>query len=98
MANNLFVSYDLIKPGQHYSAVIEAIKKQGRWAKVHYSLFYLSTSKSAEEVAKAVWTVMDANDSLIVVDATNNMAYWFNLSDEVSDFIKEHWSFQRMVA
>lgn len=91
MANNLFVSYDLHTPGQNYEAVIEEIKKQGSWAKVHYSLFYLSSSKTAEQVATAVWATMDKNDRLIVVDATQNNSYWYNLPDKVSEFLKEKW-------
>lgn len=91
MANNLFVSYDLHTPGQNYEAVIEEIKNHGSWAKIHYSLFYLSSSESAEQVAKAVWLKMDFNDRLIVVDASNNDAYWFKLEDKVSDFLQNHW-------
>jgi len=34
---------------------------------------------------------MDANDSLIVVDATNNTAAWYNLKPEVSAFLKDRW-------
>jgi len=91
MANNLFVSYDLIQPGQHYDTVIAEIKKLGSWAKVHYSLWYVNSSLSASEAAERVWAVMDRNDKLIVVDATNNNAYWYNLDDEVTNFIKNQW-------
>ena len=91
MANNLFVSYDLKQPGQNYETVIEEIKRHGGWAKVHYSLFYLNSNESAEDVAKAVWASMDANDRLLVVDATKNTAYWYNLDSEVSKYLREHW-------
>lgn len=90
--NNLFVSYDLHQPGQNYEAVITEIKKHGGWAKVHYSLFYLDSAESAEAVAKAVWAAMDKNDRLIVIDTSNNTAYWYNLGDEVSKYLKEHWN------
>ncbi len=98
MANNLFVSYDLIDPGQNYAAIIAAIKKQGSWAKIQYSFFYLDTEKSAEQVAKAVRSVMDQNDSLIVIDATNNTAYWFNLSPEVSKLLRDRWNDRQFAA
>ena len=91
MANNLFVSYDLHKPGQHYENVIAEIKRHGGWAKIHYSLFYLKSAETAEQVAKAVWATMDANDSLIVINTTNNTAAWHNLTDKVSEYLKEHW-------
>jgi hypothetical protein len=92
MKRNLFVSYDLNTPGQNYEEVIAEIKKQGdSWAKVHYSLFYLKSDKTAQQIAEAVWRKMDANDRLIVVDATNNDAFWYNLPTDVSDLIQKVW-------
>ena len=92
---NLFVSYDLRNPGQNYEAVIAEIKRHGYWVKVQYSLFYLSTTETARQVADAVWRAMDSNDSLIVVDATNNEAYWYGLSPEASKALQERWNYQR---
>lgn len=89
--NNLFVSYDLMQQGQHYEAVIAEIKKLGSWAKVNYSLWYVNSQLSASEAAKRVWAVMDSNDKLIVIDSTNNNATWHNLTEEVSNHIKDQW-------
>lgn len=91
MANNLFISYDLYSPGQDYSSAIEEIKSLGNWAKVHKSFWYVNSSLTAEQAAKRVWAKMDSNDSLIVVNATDNDAYWYNLSEEVSRHIQEQW-------
>jgi hypothetical protein len=91
LANNLFVSYDLYSLGQNYDKVIEVIKSKGNWAKVQKSLWYLKTVLSAQSVAEAVWAVMDTNDSLIVIDTTNNSAAWHNLNPEVSKFLQENW-------
>lgn len=91
MANNLFISYDLNNPGQNYNTVIEKIKTLGNWAKVQYSLWYVNSNYSASEAAKIVQAVMDKNDSLIVIDATNNKAAWYGVSDQVTKFIQEHW-------
>ena len=92
MKRNLIVSYDLNAPGQNYEKVIAEIKEQGTWAKVHYSLFYLKSEKTAQQVAEAVWKKMDANDRLFVVDATNNVASWYNLPSDVSEFIQRVWN------
>ena len=92
LANNLFVSYDLIEPGQHYDDVIAEIKNLGNWAKVNYSLWYVNSELSPSEAAKRVWAVMDENDKLIVIDATTNNAAWHNLGNEVSEFIKDKWN------
>lgn len=91
MANNFFISYDLYKPGQHYDQVIEEIKSLGAWAAVHKSLWYVKSTLTCEQIAKRVWAKMDANDKLIVVDATSNNAYWFNLAPEVSKHLQEQW-------
>jgi hypothetical protein len=91
MANNLFISYDLFVPGQGYDKVAAAIKSLGTWAKVQMSLWYVKSNHSANRAAEIVWAAMDANDSLIVIDATNNNAVWYNLTPEVSTFIQNHW-------
>jgi hypothetical protein len=91
MANNLFISYDLYNPGQDYSTVIDAIKTLGAWAKVQKSVWYVNSPLSAEQAAGRVWATMDRNDSLIVVDATNNDAYWYNLAEAASKQIQEQW-------
>ncbi|MBY8130831.1 hypothetical protein HPK20_15495 [Vibrio fluvialis] len=91
MANNLFISYDLNSPGQDYSKVIEEIQSLGSWAKVHKSFWYVNSNLSAQEAAKKIWSKMDSNDSLMVVDSTGNNGYWYNLTPEVSKFMQDHW-------
>jgi hypothetical protein len=91
MSNNLIVSYDLNVVGQNYSAVIDAIKSLGSWTKIQQSVWYVDSPLTAELAAKKVNTYMDRNDSLIVLDATNNDAFWYNLSDVVSKQIQGHW-------
>ena len=51
MANNLFVTYDLIKT-KDYPAVHEAIKALGTWAKVTESNWYVNSIYSAQDAAK----------------------------------------------
>lgn len=91
MANNLFISYDLYKPEQNYEAVAKAIKQLGAWAKVQKSFWYARSTYTATQAAEHVWRSMDANDTLIVVDATNNAAFWYNLSPEASVFLQQSW-------
>jgi hypothetical protein len=91
MTNNLFISYDLYNPGQGYEDVAEAIKALGHWAKVQRSFWFVRSTDTAEQAAKRVWAAMDNNDSLIVVDASHNAAYWYNLTPEVSQYLKDWW-------
>ncbi|WJM82280.1 hypothetical protein [Pectobacterium brasiliense] len=91
MANNLFITYDLIKT-KDYPAVHNAIKALGSWAKVTESNWYVNSNYSAEEAAKKVKAAMDNDDKLIVVNATNNTAYWYNMLDSVSKHLKNQWN------
>lgn len=90
MANNLFVTYDLIKT-KDYAAVHNAIKALGGWAKVTESNWYVNSSFSAEEAAKKVKAAMDNDDKLIVVDASNNQFYGYNMDPTVLKFMQDNW-------
>lgn len=90
--NNLFISYDLVAPGQHYERVIEQIKTLGNWAKIELSLFYVNSTLSAEDAAKLVYSTMDQNDKLIVIDSTNNSFYSYNLNAEVLQMMQNQWN------
>ncbi|WP_319568268.1 CRISPR-associated protein Cas2 [Cohaesibacter marisflavi] len=92
MARNLHISYDLSKPGQNYSGLIDAIKSLGAWAHINESFWFVNCSKSPREVCDALQKHLDSNDSIYVVDAKNNVAAWNNLSDEVSSFVRDNWS------
>ena len=94
MASNLFISYDLKEPGKNYNKVIAAIKAVcPRWAKVQYSHFYARSNLTARQVCDAVWMAMDANDSLIVVDASNNQAAWSGtIPADAAKYMRDHWS------
>ena len=69
MANNLFIAYDLIPPGQNYDAVRDAIKSLGKWHQFQYSLFYVNTPHDAQTAARIVLADMDERDRLAVIDA-----------------------------
>ena len=92
MANNLFVSYDLNAPNKDYERVFEAIKSLGSWAKVHKSVWYVNSLYSAEQANKKIRMAMDSNDSLIVIDVSNNTAAWNGISEVVSKHMKEQWT------
>lgn len=74
MAYNLFIAYDLVSPGQNYDTVREAIRRLGQWYQFQYSLFYVHTELSANAAHDRVRAVMDANDRLVVIDATTAVA------------------------
>lgn len=90
--SNLFVSYDLHSPGQNYDTVIKTIKSLGDWAHIHESYWYLKSQWNAQQVAETIWTRMDKNDSLMIIDACNNDCYWFNLPQEVENLLQSRWN------
>ncbi|HEY0922448.1 hypothetical protein [Rheinheimera pacifica] len=91
MANNLFISYDLNSPHQDYNAVFEAIKSLGPWACLQKSLWYVKTDKTSEEAARFIRAKQDSNDSLVVINAANNEAYWYNIPEDVAKHIQSQW-------
>lgn len=93
MRNNLHVSYDLYRPNQNYDAVIQRIKELGSWAKIHKSFWYVKSNYNALQAAEYIKTALDENDTLYIVDSTNNDAYWFNLEPEVAAAIQQNWSY-----
>jgi len=92
MANNLHISYDLHKPDKNYQAIIAKIKTLGNWAKIHYSYWFVDSGYTAAQARDAIWEAMDSDDSVYVVDATNNVAAWQNINEEASAFIRDRWA------
>lgn len=91
MANNLHISYELNQQGQNYDGVIEKMKSLGSWAKIHNSYWHVNCPLSAQQVVDSIWPSMNLDGTLYVVDASNNVAAWKNISAEVSEHIKGQW-------
>lgn len=90
--NNLFISYDLYREGQNYDAVAKAIQAMGAAIKAHKSVWYVRSSLTAEQAVKRLQLVIDANDQVMAIDATNNAAYWNKLPPGVAEFIQRQWT------
>lgn len=89
--NNLTISYDLYRQGQDYNAIFDAIKALGNWAKVNKSVWFVRSNLTAPQALAQLTRVTDANDSIYIVDSTNNEAAWRNLDPKVSEFLKQNW-------
>ncbi|WP_289367795.1 hypothetical protein [Pantoea stewartii] len=90
MANNLFVTYDLIKT-KDYAAVHNAIKTLGNWAKLTESNWYVSSNYNSQQAANIIRAAMDNDDKVIVVDATNNNSYSYNIVPEATKQMQDNW-------
>lgn len=91
MANNLFVSYDLMAEGQNYERIATAIESLGSWAKVHKSLWYVNSNLTASQAVDHLKSAVDKNDKVLVIDTTNNNAAWNILDPRVSAHMQENW-------
>jgi hypothetical protein len=92
MANNLFISYDLMNPGQNYEKVAAAIKSLGTASKLLLSLWYVKSTYTAEQARDAVAKAVDPNDKILVVDVTNKRAFPRNLDGAAWKVVLDNWT------
>ncbi len=92
MANNLFISYDLMNPGQNYEKVAAAIKSLGTASKLLLSLWYVKSNYTAEQAQDAVAKANDPNDKILVIDATNNRATSKNIDAAAWKVVLDNWN------
>ena len=71
MSHKLLISYDLNKPGQHYSNVIGAIKSLGPTIKMQRSVWLTASEYSINKSRGIVRKQMDDNDLLLVIELTD---------------------------
>jgi len=82
------VSYDLLKPGQNYERLYDAIKSYTRWARVNESLWAVVTTNTAVQIRDNLSKYIDANDRIFVVKSGVEAA-WRN-SICKSEWLKEN--------
>lgn len=92
MANNYIISYDLISPGQPYRHVQDAIESCGAWGKLEFSLYYVNSSLSINQVSNTIRAVMDENDSLVVVNVSKGEFKCFNVDQDALKQMQDHWN------
>lgn len=92
MPHNLVISYDLLRQGKNYEPLFAEIKKLGGWAKVNLSVWFVSSTFTAEQARDKLIRVTDSNDKVFVVDALDNTAAWCNLDPVASDYLRAHWT------
>lgn len=91
MANNLFVSYDLHRPGQDYERLFAAIHRLGIATRVLYSVWYVNSPHDVDQARSYLAQFIDRNDSLIVVNASNDSMADYNLHPYVGMMLDLGW-------
>jgi len=89
--NTLLISYDLISPEtrEDYEELIDYIKSFA-YTKVLYSAWLIKTDESCSEIRDEIKTIIDDNDRLFIVDVTGADWASYNISDNVTSWMKEN--------
>jgi len=91
MTNNLHISYELHQPDKNQEALIAAIRALGTWARIHSSFWYINSGLTATQARDNLLSILGPQDSLYVVDVTNRVAAWQNMSEFAVKIIKDRW-------
>lgn len=83
------ISYDLYRPGQDYTQLLQAIKRLGGWWHHLDSAWIVKHSGPATAIRDALTPHIDANDELLVVRLTGEGA-WKGFNDEGSVWLKNN--------
>jgi hypothetical protein len=83
------VCYDLNKPGQDYSDLIEAIKAYGTWWHHLDSTWIIQTNQTAQQIRDNLVAHIDSNDELLVVKSSGEGA-WSGFNAKGSQWLKDN--------
>lgn len=72
------IMYDLIRPGQDYISLYEAIKSYQIWGKITESTWAIVTERDSSEIRSHLMRFMDKNDRLMVIRSGHEAA-WHNI-------------------
>ena len=82
----------MIRPERGDDKIREMIQSFGvSWARINKNVFYLHGELDAQNVDNKVWTAMNVDDKLVVIDSTRNDARWYNIKPEISQFLVSNW-------
>lgn len=83
--NLYLINYDLHTPGKDYSALIDAIKSYGSWAKICESCWAIKANSICADIRSYLKKYIDTNDRLFVCAFSNWASY--NLPQDVVDWL-----------
>lgn len=83
------ITYDLSNPGQRYEALLKKIKAYPKWARLGGSSYIIVTPQDHVQIRDNLKTVLDRNDK-IFVSIVKAPAAWYNLGDEVSQWLNNN--------
>ena len=84
----ILVGYDLNAPGKDYRPLIEKLKSFGTWWHYLDSTWLIKSSLSVVQIRDMLWSLMDANDELLVVDVTGDAMAWNGIKPSGSSWLR----------
>lgn len=63
----LLISYDLFRPGQSYTTLIDKLKTLGAWCRPLLSTWLVRTALTPEQARNQLMPHVDPNDKLLVI-------------------------------
>lgn len=87
--NTFIITYDLNKPGQDYTDLIDAIKSYSAWCNIAKSVWCIITNDTAETTRNFLKKFLDQND-ILFVSKVSAPAAWHGEPKEVSEWLIKH--------
>lgn len=89
--NTILVSYDLQAPEKDYEKLWEHLKSYPNWARPLESFWLIKTDRTPNQMKEIIRDYyIDRDDKIFVVDVNGKAASWHNLSEKISEWIKNH--------
>lgn len=89
---NLFVCFELMRPERGDERIRETVESFGvSWARISKNVFYMHGELDAQIVGNKIWSAMNMDDKLLVIDSARNDARWYNIKPEISQFLINNW-------
>jgi hypothetical protein len=88
--STLLVGYDLNRPGQNYSELIEFLKSHSGWWHCLDSTWLVSTNKTVTQLRDEIKRHIDSTDEVLVIDVSNDSWASFGFNEEGTNWLKTH--------
>jgi len=86
----LLVGYDLNRPGQNYSGLVEELKAVPLWWHYLDSTWLVRTEEAPVELRDRLSAHVDPGDELLVIDVTSRAAAWTGFEERGAQWIKDN--------
>lgn len=83
------VGYDLNRPAQNYTVLIDALQEYPLWWHHLDSTWLIKTNNSAAQIRDHLATFIDANDELLVAYISGESA-WAGFNDKGSQWLNDN--------